>query len=326
MARKPFVATTGGSSGICDAYADRFARRGHDLVLVSRDRARMVALAERLHRETGAEVDVLQADLADADELARVEARLSEDVRIGILVSTAGTTAPGGLVEESPEAVLVFNTMQDRISRHLKEHLKILGSIAHDLQTPITRMRLRVEALEESAVQQKIVDDLREMEHLVREGVSYARSAHGGAEALVRIDPVTFLESLVFDYQDMGRPVTLSGTVGGRVMSRPQTLRRVLGNLIDNAVKYGGSAEVGAQRDAAGVLCITVSDRGPGIPDGKLEQVLQPFYRLAASRHSDTRGAGLGLAIAAQLISSIGGHLVLSNRDGGGLAATIALP
>jgi signal transduction histidine kinase len=131
---------------------------------------------------------------------------------------------------------------------------------------------------------------------------------------------------MIFDYQDVGQPVTLTGNVGGTATVRAQALRRVLGNLIDNAIKYGGSAEVGMQRNVDEKLLITVSDRGPGIPDDELEQVLQPFYRLEASRNRDTGGTGLGLAIASQLMTSIGGSLRLSNRDGGGLMATIELP
>lgn len=171
-----------------------------------------------------------------------------------------------------------------------------------------------------------MLSDLHEMEHLVREGVAYARSAHGGAETPMRIDVGAFLESLVFDYQDMGQPVTLSEGIRGTAMVRTQALRRILGNLIDNAVKYAGAAEVGAWHDEAGRLCMTVRDRGSGIPDDQLQRVLEPFYRLEASRNRGTGGAGLGLAIAAQLTRAIGGDLHLSNREGGGFAATIALP
>ncbi|GLQ52080.1 two-component sensor histidine kinase [Dyella flava] len=232
--------------------------------------------------------------------------------------------------EEGPtevvQAAVAFNTMQERVARHLKERLHILASISHDLQTPITRMRLRAEVLEEGEERQKILDSLREMEHLVREGVAYARSAHGGAETPVRMDVKSFLESLVFDYQDVGRPVSFSSCINGVAMVRQQALRRVVCNLIDNAIKYGGAAEVGAWRNEQNALCIEVSDRGPGIPEDELEQVLQPFYRLEASRNRDTGGAGLGLAIAAQLMLSIGGNLKLANREGGGLMATVILP
>lgn len=227
---------------------------------------------------------------------------------------------------EVARAARAFNTMQDRIAAHLKERLHILSAIAHDLQTPITRMRLHVEALDESPGQHKLMGDLRELEHLVREGLAYARSAHGGAEAPVRMDIAAFVESLVFDYQDAGQPVSLGEASGGTAMVRPQALRRVLGNLVDNAVKYGGSAEVDVQRDGDGTLRIAVADRGPGIPEEELERVLQPFYRLETSRNRDTGGSGLGLAIAAQLTQSIGGRLALARRDGGGLLATVWLP
>ncbi len=234
------------------------------------------------------------------------------------------------LSEEGPtevaQAAVAFNTMQERIARHLKERLHILASISHDLQTPITRLRLRTETLDEGDGRQRILDDLREMEHLVREGVTYARSAHGGAEAPARVDVGAFLESLVFDYQDVGRPVALSVSIHGAAMVRQQALRRVLGNLIDNAINYGGAAEVSAWRNEQGVLSIVVSDRGPGIPEDELEKVLQPFYRLEASRNRETGGTGLGLAIAAQLTRAIGGTLLLGNREGGGLTATVTLP
>jgi signal transduction histidine kinase len=232
--------------------------------------------------------------------------------------------------EEGPtevaHAAIAFNAMQVRIGKYLKERLHILASISHDLQTPITRMRLRAESIEVGVERDRILEDLREMEHLVREGVAYARSAHGGDEAPVRIDPAAFIESLVFDYQDVGQAVTLTGCIHGVAVVRPRALRRVLGNLVDNAVKYGGSAEVGVYRDERDGLCITVSDRGPGIPEDELEEVLQPFYRLEASRNRDTGGAGLGLAIATQLMRAIGGNLSLTNREGGGLVATVMLP
>ncbi|WP_239946000.1 ATP-binding protein [Dyella terrae] len=226
---------------------------------------------------------------------------------------------------EVARAAKAFNTMQDRIALHVKERLHILAAISHDLQTPITRMRLRVEALDESPEQQRIIDDLHELQHLVKEGVAYARSAHGDAEKPMKMDVGAFLESLVFDYQDVGQPVNMADTIAITATVRPQALRRVLVNLIDNAIKYGGSAEVALHRAAPDAFTITVSDRGPGIPEDELEQVLQPFYRLESSRNRDTGGSGLGLAIGAQLIASIGGHLQLANRDGGGLQAVITL-
>ncbi len=108
-------------------------------------------------------------------------------------------------------------------------------------------------------------------------------------------------------------------------MTRPHALRRILTNLVDNALKFGGSAEIELQRRADGTVLIKVSDRGPGIPEDQLDAVLQPFFRLEQSRNRDTGGTGLGLAIAQQLAIVIGASLTLRNRDGGGLAAELAI-
>ena len=226
---------------------------------------------------------------------------------------------------EVAKAVTAFNAMQDRIAQYLAERLRILAAISHDLQTPITRMKLRAEGMPASTVRDKLVDDLDEMEHLVREGVAYARSAHGATEAPVKLDLDAFLDSLVLDYQDTGKDVQLAAGTGAPVVTRPHALKRVVGNLVDNALKYAGAAEVAVDRGADGAIAVHVRDRGPGIPPEELDAVMQPFYRLEASRNRDTGGAGLGLAIAQQLAMSLGGALTLRNREGGGLEATLTL-
>lgn len=226
---------------------------------------------------------------------------------------------------EVAKAVTAFNAMQDRIDRHLKERLQILAAISHDLQTPITRMKLRIEAADEMPERTKLLDDLSEMQHLVRDGVAYARSAHGAEEPALKVDLDAFLDSLVCDYQDTGNPVRLSGQAGASILTRPHALRRVVGNLIDNALKYAGDAQVEVGRGENGEIVISVLDRGPGIPPEELDAVLQPFYRLEASRNRDTGGTGLGLAIAQQLALAVGGVLTLRNREGGGLQAVLVL-
>lgn len=326
MTRKSAVLAHGISFSVCSICAERLAGRANDLALVSRDRIQMDAFDERSHREISVATGPLHADITGAPDTARAEGRLQDDVYIGLMGTAADVSVPVGIADQETGSVMVFDAVQDRISVHLKEYSRMLASISHDLQTPITRMRLRVEKLDESTERKRIVDDLREMEQLVRQCLSYSRGTLGGAIVRVKTCPVSFLESLVSDYQDTGRPVTLLTTVSGPIMTCPQALRRVLGNLIDNAIKYGGAAEISAHRDAGGALCISVSDRGPGIPEGELESVLQPFYRAAASRNSEIGGAGLGLSITAQLISSLEGHLMLANRSGGGLTATITLP
>lgn len=252
------------------------------------------------------------------------------------------TADPRRLPETGPtevaQAAIAFNAMQDRIGTYLKERLHILASISHDLQTPITRMRLRAESLDECPERDRLLADLAEMEHLVREGVAYARSAHGVEEKPGRIDVDAFLDSLVCDYQDTGKDVSLSGSSSAHLVTRPHALRRILGNLVDNALKYAGSAEVAVQvvdgnHGSGGhggthtdAISICVQDHGPGIPPAELEAVLQPFYRLENSRNRDTGGTGLGLAIAQQLATAIGATLTLRNREGGGLSVELLLP
>lgn len=221
-------------------------------------------------------------------------------------------------------AARAFNAMQARIAAYLKERMQLLAAISHDLQTPITRMKLRAELMDDSVEKDKLWNDLGEMEHLVREGVAYARSIHGSTEESRRIDLDSFLDSLVFDYQDMGQDVQLSGKSAAVIDTRPQALRRVLVNLTDNALKFAGAAQL--QVDIGDGLCIQILDRGPGIAETELQQVMQPFYRVENSRNRSTGGTGLGLAIAQQLAMALGGSLTLSNREGGGLCAELKLP
>ena len=222
-------------------------------------------------------------------------------------------------------AARAFNAMRDRISAYLEERVQILAAISHDLQTPITRMKLRAEIAEDSVDKDKLVQDLAEIERLVHEGVAYARSAHGNMEKSSRIDIGSFIESLAYDYQDVGKAVTVTEKIDGTIMTRPHALRRILTNLIDNALKFGGAAEISVQKQPIGTVLIRVLDRGAGIPDDQLEAVLQPFFRLEQSRNRGTGGTGLGLAIAHQLALAIGGSLTLRNRKGGGLSAEISI-
>ncbi|CDF96342.1 MULTISPECIES: ATP-binding protein [unclassified Pseudomonas] len=234
---------------------------------------------------------------------------------------------PVQLDESGPREVAyaarAFNSMQARIAAYLKERMQLLAAISHDLQTPITRMKLRAEFMDDSLEKDKLGNDLNEIEHLVREGVAYARSVHGATEASCRISLDSFLDSLVCDYQDTGREVSLRGNNGAVIETRPHALRRILVNLVDNALKYAGTAEVEISGDASTGVSISVLDRGPGIPEEVLAEVVKPFYRVESSRNRSTGGTGLGLAIAQQLTAAIGGSLSVRNRDGGGLCVTL---
>jgi signal transduction histidine kinase len=163
------------------------------------------------------------------------------------------------------------------------------------------------------------------MQALVKEGLTYARTLHGESEPYCRLDVDALLESLVSDYQDTGRPVTLEGRAQAPLRTRPQALRRILANLVDNALKFGGDARLEVTR-AEHRLRIAVIDAGAGIPPDQLEAVLRPFHRVEGSRSRTTGGTGLGLAIAHQLAVAIGAELSLRNREEGGLEASLALP
>jgi signal transduction histidine kinase len=234
------------------------------------------------------------------------------------------------LSEEGPREVVqaarALNALQARVASYLAERMQILAAVSHDLQTPITRMRLRADLLDDTALRDKLQGDLNAMQALVQEGIAYARSAHSANEPPVRADLHALLDSLVCDYTDAGRAVRLLDMPNLTVQTRPQALRRIIGNLADNALKFAGEAEIAVTADEAGAVCIAVRDRGPGIPADQLQAVLKPFYRLENSRSRETGGAGLGLAIAQQLAEALGGRLELSNREGGGLELRLHLP
>ncbi|MDM0048101.1 ATP-binding protein [Variovorax sp. J22R115] len=232
------------------------------------------------------------------------------------------------LVEEGPTEVVhaarAFNAMQRRIAGYMAERVEILAAISHDLQTPITRMRLRTDLMDNGKDQVKFRQDLDAMNALVREGVTYARTLHGATEPPCRIDADALLESMVADYEDSGQPVMLEGRIDVPVVTRPNALRRILVNLIDNALKFGSDVRVRVRVEADRWV-VAVVDNGPGIPPDQLDAVLKPFHRVEGSRNRSTGGTGLGLAIAQQLAVAMGAELKLCNRAEGGLEARLTM-
>ena len=236
------------------------------------------------------------------------------------------------LAEDGPREVVraaaAFNRMQQRIQAHLRERMQILAAVSHDLQTPITRLRLRADLLDDAALRDKLHADLAEMQSLVEEGIAYARSSQAVHEPLQPVDLRALLQSIAFDYADAGLPVQLLHADEGTATTRPQALRRLVCNLVDNAIKFAGAAELSLQSDqTSNRWLLRVLDRGPGIPQAELDAVLQPYVRLEDSRNRGTGGTGLGLAIANELAKALGGRLVLGPRDdGAGLQARVELP
>ena len=225
---------------------------------------------------------------------------------------------------EVQRAAKAFNTMQRRLARFISDRTRVLTAMSHDLKTPITRMRLRAEMLDDETVRTKFVRDLDEMESMVTQTLDFMRDSSAG-EPLQRMDIMALLESLQTDYQDTGRPVEIQGSVVHPYSGRPLALRRCLTNLVENAVRYGDRATIKVE-DSARAITVRVLDEGPGIPEPELEQAFEPFFRGEASRSRETGGTGLGLGIARNIARAHGGELVLRNRAGGGLEAILTLP
>ena len=225
---------------------------------------------------------------------------------------------------EVAETLAAFNRMQLRLNRFVQDRTQMLAAISHDLRTPLTSLRLRCEFLPDGEDRDRMLQTLAQMESMLHATLSFARDEHQGEENR-NVDLVSLLHSLCDDYEDNGQPVECYAE-GKRVYQcRPEVLRRVLQNLINNALKYAGDAEVSLESTATAIL-IRVRDHGEGIPDDQLEAVFKPFFRLDTARNTEDGSVGLGLAIARTLIHQHGGELRLSNAPDGGLLAEIQLP
>ena len=224
---------------------------------------------------------------------------------------------------ELRDAARAFNTMQDRLHRYLDSRTRVLAAMSHDLKTPLTRLRLQVEALDNPPMQARIGRELEEMESMVREALALFRGLDDGEPASA-VDVGALLAQIRDEFSDMGATVTITGHALRPVTAKSQALKRCLTNLIANAVKFGTRADVHVEDGAD--LVIRVRDRGPGIPEEELERVFEPFYRLESSRNRDSGGTGLGLSIARDIAQAHGGSLRLANLPGDGLEATLRLP
>jgi len=222
---------------------------------------------------------------------------------------------------EVQRAAEAFNAMQLRLQRHLGERTQMLAAITHDLQTPSTRLRLRLENVQDEQLRERLIGDLAAMQALIREGLELARSAES-AEQRAALDLDSLLESVVEDAAESGHDALLEQGCGAVLMLRPLAMRRLFSNLVDNAVKYGRAAHVSARRDGDAVE-VRVRDGGPGLAEDELEAVFTPFLRLETSRSRETGGAGLGLTIARALAEKDGASLVLRNHPEGGLEAIV---
>jgi signal transduction histidine kinase len=252
--------------------------------------------------------------------LAEAAERLGRDVNAPPLPETGP--------DEVIRAAVAFNTMAARIRRFVQDRTFLISAIGHDLRTPITRLKLRAEFIDDDEQRQKFMADLDELDSMVSATLVFGRDT-ADTEPAVAFDLVALLRTVLDDCAD-ARPdcadaLSFTGpshlTVTGRILA----LKRSFANLVGNAVKYGDAARV-TLAVADGQAVVTVEDDGPGLPPDELERIFEPFYRVEDSRNRETGGTGLGLPIARNILRAHGGDVVLGNRAGGGARALVTLP
>lgn len=224
--------------------------------------------------------------------------------------------------DEIRRATEAFNRMQTRLGRLLDERTRLVAALGHDLRSPLAAMRVRLEMIEEGEDRDRLLRLVKEMERMSEATLAYGRGVAGDEPAEPREVGALIAEALADGGLEAAR------VVGGervKVTVRPTAMKRALRNLVENALVHGGDAEVSWRGTDGGRVALTIDDHGPGLPEDQLEAAFDPFFRFDESRSRETGGAGLGLAIARDIVQGHGGTLTLSNRPQGGLRATITL-
>ncbi len=224
---------------------------------------------------------------------------------------------------EVRDLAAAFNDMQRRIASLIEDRTQALAAVSHDLKTPITRLRFRIEDLADPT-RTAIAADLDDMERMIDQTLAYLRGERADEEVR-SVDLVAILQTITDDFTDRGRPIGLGGLPSAVIAGRHLALKRAFGNLVENAVKYAGQVDVMVKRDGDHFV-VSIIDDGPGIASADVERAMAPFVRLEPSRNRNTGGFGLGLPIARTIIEGHGGTIALGQRPEGGLAVTVALP
>lgn len=220
-------------------------------------------------------------------------------------------------------AAQAFNEMQERLRRYVEDRTAMMSAIAHDLRTPLTRLRFRIETLQEDQ-RAKMAADLDQMEQMIAATLTFARDASRPGER-TPLELSSLLESLCDEMAETGAEADVERSEKVVLEGDPMALRRLFSNLLENAVKFGGRARARVFRDASNAV-VEIEDDGPGIPPQDRDRVFEPFYRREPSRSRQTGGIGLGLAVVRSIARGHGGDVTLENRDGGGLTARVQLP
>jgi len=254
---------------------------------------------------------------APLKQLSNAAEKLGTDVQAPAIPETGP--------EEVRRTAHAFNVMQNRIRNYVEDRTQMLGAIAHDLGTPITRLRLRAEFVDDPELSRKMLRDLDDMQHMVSSTLAFIRD-DSASEPASTVDLGSLITRVCDDFSDDGHDVMLMEIPRWILVDcRPVALRRAIGNLVDNAVKYGKSAKV-SMVDDPDAIRILIEDKGPGIPESRLEDVFQPFVRLEDSRNRETGGTGLGLSVARTILRAHGGDVLMRNQLSGGLCLEIRLP
>ena len=258
-----------------------------------------------------------------ARQFSRPIERLAAAVRQFGLNPRAPPIAETG-PRELQQVIKTFNAMQTQIQKFVAYRTMMLAAISHDLRTPLTRMRLRGEFIEDQEQQARLFRDVDEMQNMVEEALVFFRD-DATAEETTSFDLPRVLLTIANDYADQGIEIGYAGPTVAVCWGRPLTLKRAFSNLIDNAVKYAKSAEIELSCEET-VFVVAIKDRGPGIPADALDDVFRPYFRVDKSRNRSTGGVGLGLTVAQGIVQGHGGEITLTNRPDGGLQARVVLP
>ncbi len=242
--------------------------------------------------------------------------RLGRDPRAAPLATLKGPA-------EITMAVRAFNGMQERLRRYVEDRTAMVGAIAHDLRTPLTRLRFRIESAPED-LRLKMAADIDQMEEMISAALAFVRDASQAGDRTA-LELASLLESVCDEMAETGHAVTLEPAEKMVIEGDPLALRRLITNLLENAVKFGGEARARISTEP-GHAIIEIEDNGPGIPPEDLERVFEPFFRREPSRSRQTGGIGLGLAVVRSVARGHGGDVVLTNREGGGMTARVILP
>ncbi|MFT4184673.1 MAG: ATP-binding protein [Rhizobium sp.] len=250
----------------------------------------------------------------------RLLANASERLGRGETLSPLKVSGPS----EVAATTQAFNTMHQRLSQFIRDRLRLLASISHDLRTPLTTLRLKAEFIDNDEVREDIVATIDELTTICEATLAFTR-AEVSKEETVPVDLADLIRQVTEEFRLSNGDVHLAALPSQPYPCRPVALKRALRNLVENAIRYGGTASVALQK-AEGEVIISVEDEGPGIPEDEIEDAFEAFVRLEPSRNMETGGLGLGLSIARSIVKAHGGSLSLANRQDRGMRAELRLP